>query len=498
MPGRPHHSLPELGVGLIYSSGIEPLLAQCPELVDVVEIEPQTTWIENPARHGAIEVLPGVLEHLAGLPGKKLIHSVGTPVGGSVDALEQQLPLLQQGVRALGVPFASEHLAFNLTSDFFAGFFLPPRQTASGIETYKQLITRLRNGLGVPVAIETGVNYLRTRADEIPDGEFVAELVQSAGCGILLDLHNLYCNQLNGRQSIELFLSQIPLEEVWEVHLAGGFELDGFWLDAHSGAIPERLFEICRDVIPRLPNLKVIIFELFSSFLPAFGIGAVKGQLEKLHLLWSLRSPGASSGVAPDPSQTRCEPALRPDFGPTVHEWEHSLGRMAIGREPENPLETSLVQDPGIPLVRKLIGEFRASMVVNVYRLTSRLLMLALTPDVFRAFLQDYWSQFPPRQYAGTEADGFYAYLMSKNLRVPWFQRVFDFERAAILTLCDDQPRVVHFPADPLPVLRALAEGRLPDVVPEEGDYEIELTPGGPITVSGVELSEIARTFPFH
>jgi uncharacterized protein len=321
--------------------------------------------------------------------------------------------------------------------------------------------------------------------------------VKSAGCGILLDLHNIYCNELNGRQTIELFLSQIPLEDVWEIHLAGGLELDGFWLDAHSGAIPERLFETCRDLVPHLPNLKAIVFEIFSSFLPVFGIGGVKQQLENLHSLWELRRAAPSNDA---PGQLKVAPviAAASDSGPTVQEWEQSLGKMVIGQGPGSPLEASLAQDPGVALVRNLIHEFRASMVVAVYRLTSRLLMLALTTDVFRAFLQDYWSRFPPRQYAGSEADGFYAYLITKNLRVPWFQKVFEFERAAILTLCDDQPRVVNFSADPLPVLRALAESRLPDVIPQEGDYEIELTPGGPITVSGVELGEISRTFPFH
>ncbi len=489
---RSPSSLPELGVGVIYSSGLEPLLAANTGLIDVVEIEPQTTWIENPARHGVIEARSDVDEHLASLPGRKLIHSIGTPVGGSVDALEIQLPLLQQAIRKLDAPFASEHLAFNLTPDFFTGFFLPPRQTASGIKTYKQSIERLRTALGVPLAIETGVNYFKPRSDEIPDCEFLTELVQSAGCGILLDLHNIYCNQLNGRQSIETFLSHIPLEDVWEIHLAGGFELNGFWLDAHSGAIPEPLFEICREIVPHLPNLKAIVFEIFSSFLPSFGIAGVQRQLENLHSLWDLRGAGASA------CQGVLQPGTYTNSGPTVEEWELSLARMVIGRTPSTPLEKSIAEDPGVPLVRELIHEFRASMVVAVYRLTSRLLMLALTPDVFRAILQDYWSKFPPRQYAGSEADGFFSFLTSKNLRVPWFQKVLEFERAAVLTLCDGQPRVVRFSADPLPVLRALAEGRLPDVIPQEGDYEIELTPDGPITVSGIDLNELALTFPFH
>jgi len=269
--------------------------------------------------------------------------------------------------------------------------------------------------------------------------------------------------------------------------------LNGFWLDAHSGAIPQPLLEICRDVVPHLPNLKAMIFEIFPSFLPAFGIGAVKEQLENLHSLWDLRR------AAPAVRRSAVSAiAATTESGPTVQEWEQSLGRMAIGRTSANPLEESLAQDPGIPLVRELIHEFRASMVVAVYRLTSRLLMLALTPDVFRAILQDYWSRFPPRQYASSEADGFFSFLMAKNLRVPWFAKVFEFERAAMLTLCDSQPRLVRFSADPLPVLRSLAEGHLPEMVSQAGDYEIEIKPEGPISVSGIEWDEIARTFPFH
>jgi uncharacterized protein len=64
---------------------------------------------------------------------------------------------------------------------------------------YVEAVQRLRNELGVPLAVETGVNYLRPRRDELPDGEFMAALAEDADCGILLDLHNVYCNERNGR-----------------------------------------------------------------------------------------------------------------------------------------------------------------------------------------------------------------------------------------------------------------------------------------------------------
>jgi uncharacterized protein len=489
----PGPDLPELGVGIVYSSGLEPLFETDPEIVDVLEIEPQTTWLERPDRPGDILVRPEVDDHLASLPFRKLVHSIGTPVGGSVAGTDKQLPLLRETVRKLGAPWASEHLAFNLTPDFFTGFFLPPRQTAGGLEVYDQAIRRLATAVEVPLAVETGVNYLRPRADEMPDGEFVAELVERADCGILLDLHNVFANEWNGRQSVQQFLDQIPLDRVWEIHLAGGFEWGGYWLDAHSGAIPDRLFALSREVVPHLPNLKAIIFEVFTSFLPSFGLDGVRKEMERVRELWQLRRPGAAIPQKRPSAEPRWSPATA-----TVPEWEAALGALAIGGPPVTPLARELASDQGVALMRDLIHEFRASMVVGVYRLSCRLMMLALTPDVFRAILEDFWTHEPPRQYAASEAEAFISYLRAKNLGLPRLAKLLEFEKAAMDTLLDGQPRVVRFSSDPFPLLRALAEGRLPDVIPQEGEYEIELKPEGPVTVTGIDLEQVRGAFPFH
>jgi uncharacterized protein len=488
----PGSGLPELGVGIVYSSALEPLFEDYPSIADVLEIEPQTTWLERPDRPGEIVVRSEVDDHLVSLPFRKLVHSIGTPVGGSVPSIDAQLPALRETVRKLGAPWASEHLAFNLTPDFFTGFFLPPRQTANGLNDYVAAIDRLVQAVQVPLAVETGVNYLRPRSDEIPDGEFVAELADRAGCGILLDLHNLFANERNGRQKVWEFLNQIPLGRVWEIHLAGGFEWSGYWVDAHSGAIPDELFALSREVVPHLPNLKAIIFEVFSSFLPGFGLDGVRGEMDRLRELWQLRRPRGTAARGRLMSESRL------DGGATVAEWEAALGSLAIGRQPASPLARELASDPGVALLRELIHEFRASMVVGVYRLSCRLMMLALTPDVFRAILEDFWSHEPPRQYAATEAEAFVAYLRAKNLRLPQLAKVLEFEKAAMDTLLDGQPRVVRFSSDPFPLLRALAEGRLPEDIPRVGDYEIELKPEGPVTVTGMDLEQVRGTFPFH
>ena len=462
--------------------------------MDVLEIEPQTTWIETADTERPYLVRDEVLSHLAELPGRKLVHSVGTPVGGSLRAHAAQIPLLRETVERLDAPWASEHLSFNLTPDFFTGFFLPPRQTEAGIGLYVEAIQSLRDDLGVPLAIETGVNYLRPRRDEIPDAAFMAEVAEQADCGILLDLHNVYCNAVNGRQPVEQFLSGLPLERVWEVHLAGGFEIEGFWLDAHSGAIPEPLLRICSDVIPVLPELKAIVFELFASFIPHFGLDATRAQLETVRELWELRRPTGTGAATAGRAPTILPTADGPDPG----EWEVALGNVVVGREPSGTLEDELDADRGAQLVRSLVKEFRGSMVVSVYRLTSRLLMLALGPDIFRALLEDYWRTSPPRQYAGTEADGFADHLLDRGLQVPQFESILEFERAALHTLRDGKTRVVRFSVPPLPMLRALADGKLLKEPGEPGDYEIEIVDDGPIRLIGTDPDAASQTFPFH
>ena len=113
-------------------------------------------------------------------------------------------------------------------------------------------------------------------------------------------------------------------------------------------------------------------------------------------------------------------------------------------------------------MVQGLVREFRASMVVAVFRLTSRLLMLALGPDVVsRASGGLLVENAATPDYAGTEAEAFGQYLAALPLRLPQLKSILAFERAALETMRDGASRVVRFNVDPLPMLRALVDGIL-------------------------------------
>ena len=148
-------------MGIIYSPEIEPLVQSHGDLIQVLEVEPQTLWMQISAEGEARYKTPdGLVNHLADLPGRKLIHSVGGPVGGSLPPAPVQLDLVRQWVDRLDAPWASEHLAFNATLEFHAGFFLAPRQTPDGVETVVNSIRRFKKAMPVPVAVETGVGDL--------------------------------------------------------------------------------------------------------------------------------------------------------------------------------------------------------------------------------------------------------------------------------------------------------------------------------------------------
>jgi hypothetical protein len=100
--------------------------------------------------------------------------------------------------------------------------------------------------------------------------------------------------------------------------------------------------------------------------------------------------------------------------------------------------------------------------------------------------------------YASSEADSFAHYLKALDLQVPHLAKILEFEEAVIATNIDGSIRIVHFDFEPLPLLRAISEGRLPQDPPQAGDFEIELTPDSPASGVGPDSEAARQAFPFH
>jgi uncharacterized protein (UPF0276 family) len=479
-----------LGVGLIYLTEVDQLFREENPDLAVLELEPETFWEkiypEGPAGQAAYLPNAEAMSRVAALPQKKLVHSVGFPVGGTARYDGDYVKPLAEIAQDLHAPWASAHLSFNTISTASGseqvGFLLPPRQTREGVELAVHNIRELASGVGVPFAFETGVNYLKPRADELSDGAFFAAIAEGADCGILLDLHNLWANERNGRQSIESVLEELPLDRVWEMHLAGGMELDGYYLDAHSGGLAPELVDIASRVIPRLPNLGAMMFEIQSAYFPTLGLDGVREQLALMNELWRLprnkrivvRRDEIPAIVATEPSGD-------------IAQWEATLAALAVGHPAADMAEPAtgttelagLADDPAIAIFNKLIGDARSGQIGRALHFTTILMLASWGPATVRALLDEYQSQTYPDTFAAGEGDRFARFLASRLDRLPsspYIRQVLGFEHALVRAALYGERATVQWEIDPVELFDTLEQGRVPATVTPQ-TFAMEIVP---------------------
>jgi uncharacterized protein len=486
--------LPELGIGVVYTPSLEPLLEVGKKIITALEIEPQPFWFKTRSPENPYRPDYKIFGRINQYSRPKVIHSVGLPIGGSLPLNEDYLNCLRESVKLVQPAWVSEHLSFNRTrnksGEFDTGFLLPPLQTPESVEIAAKNINYLRDRLGVPFAFETGVNYLQPIPGEMEDGSFFAAVAQTADCGILLDLHNLWCNEKNGRSSVREVIQNLPLDRVWEIHLAGGQSWQGYWLDAHSGLVPTPVMELAAEIIPLVPNLKAIFFELSENYLQTqhFPLDVLLEQMEQIEQLWSLRS-SRTVGT----SNRRLPQVIKPDTGvmPTVSVWETTLGCL-ISNQPNNilpitktdnnsPLKLSFSNlfdnhDQGIEVVQYLVARMRGGTVVDALKLSTRILILSLGKANFDKLLTEFWQTNPPELFATEEAVNLANYLKARTLNIPYLEEVLDFELAGYQVLIEGLPQTVEFSCEPISLLTALQNGYLPvNII--TGKFEIILEP---------------------
>ncbi len=411
-----------LGVGIVWWPALDTLCHAAEGLVDVIEAEPETFWVPAPDGMGFRSFLSDALAHL---PQPKLLHGVGAPLGGTCLPPSGHAAVLACDVAVLRPDFVSEHLSFTRfrtrrdAPPVVARFMMPPLQSSAGVAVAAANIRRHRAALGgVPLAVETAVSYLPPAPGEWPDGDFAGAVANAADCGILLDLHNVLCNARNGRQSVAAFCDALPLERVWELHLAGGEGEAGFYLDAHAGLVDEELMDVAAMLMPRLPNLRAIIFEIMPERVEKVGLAAIGEQLARMKDLWNTRAAARDPDRAAADAAPITEPALTPEA------WEALLG-CAITGLPQQPTMDAvtaawwLSSAPALDLYRTLSGEGRASAIASAAPRTTQLLLRQRGGTGTRQILAEFWRQATPAYTTTEEARAFLHYLANTHPSQP-------------------------------------------------------------------------------
>ena len=400
---------PRLGPGAVYQRSLDAVFRSNPDLIKVAEIEPQTLWTKGSAVGSLPRGSIGELRHIAALPQTLLTHGVGCPIGG-LHCDERQAPEFRLWNEELNVPWTSEHLSIfhvrGAHGEQPCGFLMPPLQTEAQVNLAATNIVRRTTALGRPFAFETGVNYFARRdCREMPDGEFFAAVAEAADCGILLDLSNLMANQRNGRATLSDVLRSLPLERVWEIHLAGLEFAHDHWLDAHAGGIDADLIAIAAEVVSSLPNLGAITFEISSDRLSVFGAKEFLREIEKLHRLWE-RIPIAS------PAKVAAQQPRVGSPSPSPESWEELIAvhMLPVDDRPHCEINSAYLQpsdERSFSLYTCLAASFRTGAIAELLEHSTRLLLLSLGKTALRDLMDRYVAATPPAAFPTDEALSF-------------------------------------------------------------------------------------------
>jgi len=285
-----------LGVGFPYMS-IVPAELYRGSVVDFVEITPEVLCRERRSGNEAqLDLVPVHLRHAqatcADLP--IVVHGVELSIGSAHGWNEAYLDMLDRFQRIWPFRWHSEHLGFQTIfgedeSSLEIGVPLPLPVTSEAANLVARRCSELRSRYNVPFLLENPAHYLGDLLDdpEIGDQIDLMNLVtKESRCGQLLDLHNLYCNAVNQRFDAMAAIDRIELDGVIEIHVAGGSWRDGFWMDAHDGCVPPRVWELLEYVLPRAPNVAGVVFEVLDQYVPQMGVDAIVQELGHARAIW--------------------------------------------------------------------------------------------------------------------------------------------------------------------------------------------------------------------
>ena len=150
-----------------------------------------------------------------------------------------------------GAPLVSEHIAFVRAGGIEAGHLLPVPRTRDAVAAIVDNVRRTQADLPVPLALEPIAALFDWPDDELTEAEFLTEILDRTGAGLLLDVANVYANARNRHEDPLSLLDRLPLERIAYVHVAGGAEHDGLYHDTHTDAVPTEVLDLVRELCAR-------------------------------------------------------------------------------------------------------------------------------------------------------------------------------------------------------------------------------------------------------
>jgi uncharacterized protein (UPF0276 family) len=179
------------------------------------------------------------------------LHGVGLSLGSTDPLDDRHLAKLDALARRFQPDLVSEHLCWSSVGGRHANDLLPLPHTEEALAHAVARIDAVQERLGRRILVENVSSYLEFAESAIPEWEFLAEAARRSGCGVLLDVNNIWVNAVNHGFDARAYLDAIDPATVGEIHLAG-FEAHGARLiDTHGARVSEEVWVLYGEALRR-------------------------------------------------------------------------------------------------------------------------------------------------------------------------------------------------------------------------------------------------------
>jgi uncharacterized protein len=192
------------------------------------------------------------------------VHGVGLSIGSMRPLDHGHLARLKKLCDRYAPESFSEHLAWSSHGDIYLNDLLPLPYTRQTLARVIEHVDEVQTVLGRQMLLENPATYIRFIESTIPEVEFLTEISRRTGCGLLLDINNVFVSARNHATEPLPYLDSFPLVRVQEIHLGGHHEEAddagaALLIDAHGSPISAEVWALYAYVIARTGAIATLI-----------------------------------------------------------------------------------------------------------------------------------------------------------------------------------------------------------------------------------------------
>jgi uncharacterized protein (UPF0276 family) len=227
------------------------------------------------------------------------LHGVSMSIGGAQPLDKDHLRRFKALVDRYEPGLVSEHLAWSTHNTTFFNDLLPLPYTPATLARVADHIDEVQATIGRPILLENPSTYVLFEQSTMSETNFIQEVVRRTGCGLLLDLNNVFVSATNHGHSALAYLADFPLGDVGEIHLAGHSEQaddegDLLLIDSHDAPVADAVWQLFEIVIGRSGPVPTLVE--WDSNIPEWPV--LKAEAAAAQAVLERHAPSFSLGKA--------------------------------------------------------------------------------------------------------------------------------------------------------------------------------------------------------